>query len=76
VIGRPVRIPYIMLCTHGERFCGKTWVANHRRDLPDRLAERRKHEEICAGGLIVAAKGPPYARDFGDLAAGLPLDLH
>jgi hypothetical protein len=53
VVGRPMGIPAILLCTQGERFCGHTWVANSRRDLPEKLAERRKHEENCLGGLIV-----------------------
>jgi hypothetical protein len=52
VVGAPLRIPAILLCTQGERFCGATWVANTARDLPDRLAERRRHEATCGGGLI------------------------
>jgi len=55
VIGRPVRIPAILLCTAGERFCGKTWVANSERALPEKMAERRKHEESCQGGLITGS---------------------
>jgi hypothetical protein len=85
VIGAPIRLPYLMLCTQGEAFCGATWVANSQRELPVKLAERRRHEENCRGGLIVAAgtscgdpdhKGVEFARDFGDLAGGLPLHLH
>jgi hypothetical protein len=53
VVGKPIRLPYVMLCTQGERFCGKTWVANVSREIPEKLAERRKHEQDCAGGLIV-----------------------
>jgi hypothetical protein len=52
VVGAPIRLPYIMLCTQGERFCGATWVANRARELPEKLAERRKHEENCKGALI------------------------
>jgi hypothetical protein len=53
VVGRPMRIPAILLCTQGERFCGRRWVANSMRELPEKLAERRKHEQDCNGGLIV-----------------------
>jgi hypothetical protein len=57
VIGDPVRIPYILFCTQGgDRFCGRTWVANSRRELPGKLAERRTHEEKCEGGLIAATR--------------------
>jgi hypothetical protein len=52
VLGRPMGIPAILLCTQGERFCGRTWVANSYRELPEKLAERRKHEENCKGALI------------------------
>lgn len=53
VLGKPMRIPAVLLCTQGERFCGQTWVANSMRDLPEKLAERRKHEDSCNGGLIL-----------------------
>jgi hypothetical protein len=53
VIGSPLHLPYVMLCTQGERFCGKTWTANTDRDLPVMLAERRTHEATCQGGLII-----------------------
>jgi hypothetical protein len=55
VVGKPMGIPAILLCTQGERFCGRAWVANNRRELPEKLAERRKHEENCLGGLIRGA---------------------
>lgn len=53
VIGQPIRLPYIMLCTQGERFCGRTWVANTAREVPAKLADRRRHEDNCQGGLII-----------------------
>jgi hypothetical protein len=53
VIGQAIRLPYIMLCTNGERFCGATWVANTERELPERLLQRRQHEDNCRGGLII-----------------------
>lgn len=86
VVGAAIRLPYVMLCTQGERFCGATWVANSQRDLPVKLAERRSHEESCRGGLIAATStascgdpghdGVEFAHDFGDLAGGLPLHWH
>jgi hypothetical protein len=54
VIGRPIRIPFVLLCTNGERFCGKTWTANSRHQLAEYMAERRTHEQNCRGGLIIA----------------------
>lgn len=53
-LGRPIRFPYFMLCTMGERFCGKRWTARDEADLLLREAERREHEATCKGGLIVA----------------------
>jgi hypothetical protein len=61
VIGQPVRIPAILLCTQGERFCGRVWVANTVRDLPVKMTERRRHEEKCSGGLVVATSASPAA---------------
>jgi hypothetical protein len=58
VVGKPMRIPAILLCTQGERFCGRTWVANTARELPEKLADRRVHEASCQGGLIVAGAQP------------------
>ena len=54
VIGRPIRLPHIMLCTQGERHCGRAWTANTEPDLVLKMAERREHEASCRGGLIVA----------------------
>jgi hypothetical protein len=53
-MGAPVRLPAILCCTSGEVFCGKTWVANTQRQFVERAADKRKHEQSCAGGLIVA----------------------
>jgi hypothetical protein len=53
VIGRPIRLPHVMLCTEGERWCGRWWTASTRRALAEKLAERRTHEETCNGGLIL-----------------------
>jgi hypothetical protein len=63
VIGKPVRLPHIMMCTQGERFCGRYWVASTQRELPVKMAERRRHEQGCAGGLIVAAAGQTVTAD-------------
>jgi hypothetical protein len=54
VVGAPIRLPYVLLCTQGERWCGKHWTANSRPALAELMAERRKHENGCMGGLIVA----------------------
>jgi hypothetical protein len=54
VVGAPLRLPAVLLCTQGERFCGTKWVANTAREMPEKMAARRKHEEGCKGGLIVA----------------------
>lgn len=52
VIGKPIRLPHFMLCTQGERHCGRVWTANTEHDLVLKLAERRDHETGCRGGLI------------------------
>lgn len=54
IIGKPIRLPYIMLCTQGERFCGWVRTANNRRQLAEMMKERRVHEDGCRGGLILA----------------------
>lgn len=56
IVGAPMRLPAILLCTQGERWCGKVWTANDRHQLVDLLAERRGHEDGCAGGLIIATR--------------------
>jgi len=56
VLGAPIRIPSVLLCTNGENWCGRVWVANHRRQLPERLAERRDHEARCRGGLVLSGR--------------------
>lgn len=56
VLGKPIRIPHVMLCTQGERWCGRHWTANNRRQLAEYMAERRRHEESCRGGLILASR--------------------
>jgi len=53
VVGRPIRLPAVLLCTNGERFCGKTWTANSQWQLTAAMKERRAHEQSCRGGLIV-----------------------
>jgi hypothetical protein len=53
VVGKPIRLPHVMLCTQGESFCGWVRTANTRLELAELMAERRKHEENCLGGLIV-----------------------
>ena len=55
VIGKPVRLPAVLLCTMGgERPCGKVWTANTYEQYLLKSAERREHEATCKGGLIVA----------------------
>jgi hypothetical protein len=53
VIGKPVRLPFFMACTMGERYCGKRWTANTHEQFLLMSAERREHEAACQGGLIV-----------------------
>jgi hypothetical protein len=53
-IGRPVRLPAVLLCTMGERFCGRVWTANTQEQFLLKSAERREHEAVCKGGLIAA----------------------
>lgn len=53
VIGKPVRLPCLLLCTMGERHCGKRWMANSYEQFLLKSAERREHEATCKGGLIV-----------------------
>lgn len=54
VIGRPMRLPAILMCTQGERFCGAKWTANTEHELVLALSARRDHETACRGALIVA----------------------
>ena len=63
VVGRPIRLPYVMLCTEGERWCGRAWTANSRLQLAELLTDRRRHEQGCQGGLILA--GMEGARRIG-----------
>ena len=56
-IGRPIRLPHVMLCTQGQRHCGRIWTANTEHELVLKLGERRDHEANCSGGLIVAGGG-------------------
>lgn len=53
VVGAPLRLPCVLLCTQGERFCGAAWTANTAHELAERMAERRAHETGCLGGLIL-----------------------
>lgn len=54
VVGQPItHLPWVFLCCNGERFCGWARVANDRRQVVEIAAEKRTHEEICLGGLIV-----------------------
>ena len=52
VIGKPIRLPHFMLCTQGQRPCGKAWTAHTEHELVLKLAERRDHETACKGGLL------------------------
>lgn len=53
VTGAPIRIPYVLCCRQGERFCGQTWTANTRLQFAEHLAARRRHEQDCPAGLIL-----------------------
>lgn len=54
VAGAPItHLPWIFCCTNGERFCGWAKAANSPREVAERMAEKRKHEDGCGGGLIV-----------------------
>lgn len=55
VVGVPINhLPWIFLCRSGEgRHCGWARAANNRRQVVEVMAAKRKHEEGCAGGLIV-----------------------
>ncbi len=57
VIGKPVHLPAILLCTMGgERYCGWKRIANSQEQYLLMSAERREHEVGCRGGLIVASR--------------------
>ena len=54
VVGAPVaHLPWIFVCTAGEVFCGSIWVASTVRQVAEKAAEKRRHEQNCNGGLIV-----------------------
>jgi hypothetical protein len=55
VVGAPIRVPYLLLCTQGERWCGTHWAANTRRQLVQSLSSRRDHESKCNGGIVLAS---------------------
>lgn len=57
VIGKPIRYPHVMLCTMGERHCGRVWTAQDELDLLKKESQRREHEAGCKGGLIIARAG-------------------
>lgn len=60
VIGKPIRIPAVLLCQAaqpGQRPCGRVWTANTEREFIEKSAQRRDHERTCKGGLIVATGG-------------------
>jgi len=56
VVGRPIRLPAVLVCGSGQVHCGWAVIANTRRDLPEKMAAKRKHEESCQGGLIVVTR--------------------
>ncbi len=58
VVGAPINhLPWIFLCRSGEgRHCGWARAANNRRQVVEVMAAKRKHEEGCAGGLIVVGE--------------------
>jgi len=54
VAGPPIRLPFVLLCHEGQRWCGWQRTANSKRQFTELLAERRHHAETCLGGLILA----------------------
>ena len=53
VLGAPIKLPCVLLCQAGENWCGWKRTANTRTQFAEYATERRRHEENCAGGLIV-----------------------
>lgn len=57
-VGRPIMLPYALLCTHGERWCGWVRTANSQKDFVTHAADRRVHELSCKGGIVPATRMP------------------
>jgi hypothetical protein len=57
VVGAPItHLPWVFCCRSGEgKHCGWARAANELRQVIEVMAAKRKHEENCAGGLIIAA---------------------
>lgn len=57
VVGAPIdHLPWVLFCASGpgRRWCGWRRVAHTQRQFVEVAAEKRKHEETCEGGLIIA----------------------
>ena len=52
--GAPLRIPFVLFCTQGERWCGWQRTANSRGEFAVLAMDRRQHEAGCRGGLVLA----------------------
>lgn len=58
VVGRPLHLPFLLLCSHGERWCGWKRTANSQQGFVTHAADRRVHELSCRGGIIPATRMP------------------
>jgi hypothetical protein len=54
--GAPLKIPFTLFCTQGERWCGWQHTANSQKEFTVLAMSRRQHESLCRGGLIIAAR--------------------
>ena len=45
--GTPRPLPRILFCCAGERFCGRTWIANTMAEYQDAVQGRQAHEALC-----------------------------
>jgi hypothetical protein len=70
ITGVPLRLPYVLLCTQGERWCGWHRTANTPRQLADHARDRRVHASSCRGGLIIATTIPRGPRAPVNLRLG------
>lgn len=58
ITGHPItHLPWVFFCSQGERWCGWSQVASTRKDTLEAMAARRRHEQLCQGGLIVVHAG-------------------
>jgi hypothetical protein len=57
-VGLPLHIPWVLLCTHGERWCGWHRIANSPEKFVLYAADRRVHESSCRGGIVPVTRMP------------------